>query len=128
MRPLSVITSSFIRTPFGELTVYQLASVVAGTDKSFGAIGKSRAENALRSHGINVDPKRGIIAFAPNDPNLQKLAQKQSFAHGLRGQLKRLSVVTTNDNKPMRFDSGSHKVLVLPLGTIGLKVAPEYVS
>lgn len=114
---LSVLMSSFISCWSGTLTVYQLTLMVLGKSDN-GLMDRPKAQAALRTHGIAIDTNRQLIAFAPRNPNLVKLVADHPFANDLRGQLKRLPKIGTNDNKPMRFDSGTEKVLTLPLSEV----------
>ncbi|EAB4417266.1 toprim domain-containing protein [Salmonella enterica] len=114
---LSVLMSSFIPCTFGTYTVYQLMLMVLGKGDG-GLSDKSRALSALRTHGIFVDAQREFIAFAPKNPNLVKLVADHPFANDMRGQLKRIPLANNNGNKPIRFDSGSEKVITLPLSVV----------
>lgn len=83
-----------------------------------GLVDRPKVQAALRTHGIALDTNLAIIAFAPRNPNLMKLFAYYPFTNDLRGQLIRLPSATNNDNRPMRFDSGSEKVIVLPLSMV----------
>ncbi|HGX3708922.1 TPA: toprim domain-containing protein [Escherichia coli] len=114
---LSVLMSSFIDSNIGRYTVYQLVLMELGKADN-GMIDRSKAKTALRTHGIALNTTKNTICFAPKNPNLAKLVADHAFANDLRGQLKRLPEAGNNDNKPIRFDSGTEKVISLPLSMV----------
>ncbi|EAW2493110.1 bifunctional DNA primase/helicase [Salmonella enterica subsp. enterica] len=114
---LSVLMSSFINTMMGNYTVYQLTLMVLGKSDN-GMMDRPKAVGALRTHGIAINTTKNTICFAPKNPNLVKLVVDHAFANDLRGQLKRLPEAGNNDNKPIRFDSGTEKVISLPLSMV----------
>ncbi|ELK5289421.1 toprim domain-containing protein [Salmonella enterica] len=120
-KALSKITSSFVGTVSGPMTVYQLVMIVLGKnerDDPAGFIDKTKARLALRTWGIVVLPEKGRMAFAPNNPNLMQMVADEAYANDLRGQLKRLVGAGNNNNKSIRFDSGPEKVVCIPLSLV----------
>ncbi|EMD0638889.1 toprim domain-containing protein [Salmonella enterica] len=120
-KALSKITSCFVGTVAGQMTVYQLIMIVLGKsdrDDPPGFIDKTKARLALRTWGIMVLPEKRRMAFAPNNPNLSQMVADEPYANDLRGQLKRLPGSGNNNNKSLRFDSGPEKVVCIPLSLV----------
>ncbi|MND99969.1 hypothetical protein D3C80_923630 [compost metagenome] len=101
----------------GEMTVYTLVREAHSLHR-LGAVDAVLADQTLRSHGIRLEEKDGLLLFGTSVPNLKKLVEDTSFGTDVRGQLMRLQGATKYGDKCVRFNGQGSKCVAVPIGLI----------
>lgn len=101
----------------GDMTVYTLVREAHSLHR-LGAVDAIAADQALRSHGIRLEEKDGVLLFGTGVPNLKKLVADTPFASDVRGQLLRLPGASKYQDKSVRFNGQGSKCVAVPIGLI----------
>ncbi len=124
-KALTALLSAKIRMPHeGDLTVYELIreSMTGGFRE--GVIDQSKAEAALRRHGILVEQASGSILFGTSVPTLVELIEKTPFSTGLRAQLLRIPGATRYDDVKS-FNGIKSRPVSIPISRIMMGDSPN---
>lgn len=101
----------------GDQTVYTLVREAHSLFR-VGAVDVILADQVLRSHGIRLEEKDGVLLFGTGVPNLKKLVADTPFASDVRGQLLRLPGASKYQDKSVRFNGQGSKCVAVPISLI----------
>lgn len=123
-KALSALMGAHIRAPGGiEVTVYELVATACGHKQDGVDLSRERANSFLARHGLRVKGDR--LMLSNNSQELKRLMAGTGFEADLRGVMLRVPGADKNDNKAVKFNGVTEKVVSLPLEPIVGSVLPE---